>query len=319
MALLQPTAGDLHVNKMLTNVSLGYTNLEYIADQIFPIVVVDKQTDIIPSYDQDFWFRDEADLIAEGGVAADIGYKVTKTSTFYCHMYGARHFISQQRRANEDTPFNSDRDATMLVTDKLMLRRERSFVSDFWTTSVWTTDVTGGSTVTKWSDYGASSPIEDVRTYKRTVRRLIGRDPNTFVLGDLTFDRLIDHPDVLDRIKYTERGIASEELLRALFGMEKLLVGKSIYTSGVEGSSSFTYSANWDDDALMLYLPANPGLFTPSAGYTFVWGAGIGSGLQWMRKYSDEERLGDFIEVRSCYDQMRTVANAGAFFTDIVD
>lgn len=324
MPLLSPTDSDLHVNKMLTNISVGYSNLEYIADQIFPIVMVDKQTDIIPSYDKGFWFQDDAALIAEGGVAAESGYKVTTTDTFYCHRYGMRHFISNDRRVNEDSPFNSDRDATMLVTDKLMLRRERAFVADFWAASKWTTDITGGSTTTKWSDFGSSDPITDIRTYKRTVRRLIGRDPNTLVLGDLSFDVLCDHPDFLDRIKYgadiTRPADVTLSAIAALCGVDRVLVGKTIYNSAAEGGTT-TMAAIWDDDALLLYVPSGPSLFNPAAGYTFVWqtGAGAGGGPQWMRKYHNEEKLGDYIEVRSYFDQKQTAANAGAFFDDIVD
>jgi hypothetical protein len=303
--------------------SIAYINETYIADQIFPIVLVSKQTDIIPEYDQSHWFRDEADRIAETGIAPSSGFKVTTTATYYCDRFGLRYFVSDDQRINQDSPFEIDRDATEFVTDKLLMRRERAFVSDFWSTGVWTTDVTGGTTVTKWSDFGASDPIVDIRTYKRTVRRMIARTPNTLVLGDLTYDKLLDHPDVLDRIKYTQTGIATKELLAALFDVDKVLVGTSIYTADEEGlaEASVTYSANWDDDALLLYVPARPSLMNPAAGYTFVWqtSGNAGRGPQWIRKYRDTERLGDYIEVRSYFDQKATVANAGAFFSDIAD
>jgi len=322
MPLNTPRASDVHVNKPLTDILIGYHNSEFIADEIFPTVIVNKQTDIIPAIKQSAFFRDEAATpLGEAEVAADVGYEVDTSATYYCDRYGQRHFISDDRRVNEDDPFDSDREATLLVTDKLMMRRERAFVADFWKLAVWTTNVTGGSTVDKWSDYGTSSPIEDIRTYKRTIRRMIGRDPNLLVLGDLTYDVLVDHPDILERIIYTERGIATTELLAALFGIDRILVGKSVHTTDAEGTAeaSVTYSANWDDDALLLYVAPRPSIFEPSAGYTFVWNTGLGNGMQWVRKYRNEEILGDFIEVRSYFDQKRTAANAGAFFSDIVD
>lgn len=325
MPLLSPTKSDVHVDKMLTNILIGYSNQEYIADQIFPVVLVDKQTDIIPEINQDYFFRSDANVIAEGNTAPDVGYKVTKSDTFYCTPVGLRHFISDARRANEDMPFNSDREASLLVMEKMLLKREVDFVTDFWKTGVWGTDVTGGTTTTKWSNFGTSDPITDIRTYKRTVRRLIGRDPNTLVLGDLTFDVLQDHPDFLDRIKYTGSNTQPADVtlnaLASLFGVDKVLVGRSIYTTTNEGASSFTYSALWDDDALLMYLPPSPSVWTPSAGYTFVWRTGLpgGADMQWVRKYRDDERLGDYVEVRSYYDQKLTVSNAGCFFSDIVD
>ena len=322
MPLNTPAASDVHVNKPLTDILIGYHNSEYIADEIFPTVIVNKQTDIIPAISQSAFFRNESAVpLGEAEVASDVGYEVDTTATYYCNRYGQRHFISDDRRVNEDDPFDSDREATMLVTDKLMMNREVAFVTDFWTTGIWGTDVTGGTTVVKWSSYGTSSPIEDVRTYRRTIRRLIGRNPNTLVLGDLTYDRLMDHPDILERIIYTERGIASTDLLASLFQVDRVLVGNSVTTTSAEGTAeaSVTYTANWDDDALLLYVPSRPSIWEPSAGYTFVWNVGMGNGLQWMRKYRNEEILGDFIEVRSYYDQMKTSKPAGIFFSDIVD
>ena len=323
MANLMPLAKDVHVNKLLTDILIGYHNSDYIADQIFPAVPVSKQTDIIPQINKSAFFRDEAATpMGEADEAADIGYTVdTSTLTYYCQRYGIKHFISDDRRVNEDDPFDSDREGAMLVTNAMMLRRERAFVSDFWKASVWTTDVTGTTTVVKWSDYGTSTPIENLRTYKRTVRRLLGREANLLILGDLTADRLLDHPDVLDRIKYTERGIASTDLLATLFGVDRVLVGKSVYTASLEGvaEASVTYTANWDDDALLLYVPSSPSILEPSAGYTFYWNTGMGNGKEVIRKFRDERVLGDYIEIRSYFDQTLTTANAGVFFSDIVD
>lgn len=322
MPNLMPLAKDVHVNKLLSDVLLGYHNSEFIADQIFPAVMVGKQTDLIPAVNKSAFFRDEAATpLGETSEAGDIGYTVDTTASYYCYRYGIKHFISDDRRVNEDDPFNSDREGTMLVTNAIRLRRERSFVANLWKTSVWTTDVTGGSTVTKWSDYGTSTPIENIRAYKRTIRRLLGREPNLLVLGDLTADRLLDHPDVLDRIKYTERGIATTDLLAALFGVDRVLVGKSIYTASAEGTAegSVTYTANWDDDALLLYVPSSPSIWEPAAGYTFFWNTGMGNGMEAVRKYRDDKLMGDYIEVRSYYDQKKLVADAGVFFSDIVD
>lgn len=325
MAVLLPTSNDVHVNKMLSNVLIGYRNENYIADQIFPVVMSNKQTDIIPAINKDYFFRDDAKVIAEGEEAPTVGYEVTKSDTFYCLPQGSKHFISDNRRANEDAPFNSDREAAILMEEKLLMRRERSFVSDFWKTGVWTTDITGGTTTKKWSDFGSSDPITDVRTYKRTVRRLIARDPNKMVLGDLAFDVLCDHPDFLDRIKYTGTSTrpadVTLEAVAALFGLKQVLVGTSIYVTTEEGSAGPSYSANWDDDALLYYAPDSPSLWVPSAGYTIVWRPfeGMSDAMSYARKWRDDPKCGDFVESRCCYDQKSVVADAGAFFSDIVD
>lgn len=316
-----PAAKDVHVNKPLTEVLIGYKNEGFIADQIFPIVRVTKQTDIVPAFKQSAFFRDEAAAIGEGGIAPTAGYEVDLTASYYCQEYGLKHPITDLRRQNEDDPFDADRDAAMFLLKKMLIRREVSFITDFWATSKWGTDKTGGSDFTKWSDYGSSTPIEDIREYKRTVRRAIGANPTLLVLGDLTRDVLLDHPDVIERIVYTQTGVANEALLASLFGIDRVLVGESVRATSAEGTAegSVTYTANWDDDALLLYVPSGPSLWEPSAGYTFVMDTGMGNGIEWVRKWREEERLADMIEIRSIFDQKLGVSKAGLFMSDAVD
>lgn len=321
----QPGVGDVHVDALLTNMSIAYQNELYIAERIFPVVLVLKQSDIVPQYDQSHWFRDEAKLLAPGEPAPVGGYEVTTTTKYFCDVYGIGHFIPDDRRANQDAPFDADRDGTEWCVDKMGMKKERSFVSDFWATSVWGTDKAGTTDFTKWSDYGASTPIEDIREYKRTVRRKIARNPNKLVLGDLTFDVLEDHPDLLDRIKYgagsNEPAMVTPNLIAQLLGLEEVLVGTSIYTADEEGTAeaSVTYSANWDDDALLLYVPARPSLRNPAAGYTFVWQNVFGT-QRYMRKRREPlgER-GDLLEIFESWDMKATATAAGLFMSDAVD
>ena len=178
-----PTTADLHVDQPLTNVSIGYTNQAYIADSVFPILPVKKQSDIIASYTQDYWFRDEAKLAVPGSDIAVSEYGIDTSTTYYCPRSRVGRLIYDEQRDNADAPFDLDADAARFVTDKLMMRRERQFVSTAFTSSVWTTDLTGGTHFTVWSNYAGSSPIGDTTTYKDTVESLIGREPNKFVVG----------------------------------------------------------------------------------------------------------------------------------------
>ena len=60
-------------------------------------------------------------------------------------------------------------------------------------------------------------------------------------------------------------------------------------------------------------------MLEPSAGYTFYWNTGMGNGMEVVRKFRDEKILGDYVEVRSYFDQKLIEAGAGVFFSDIVD
>jgi hypothetical protein len=321
----QPGQGDVHVNALLTNLSIAYQNEMYIAERIFPAVLVNKQSDIVPKYDQSHWFRDEAEKLGPTDAPPTGGYEVDTSDTYFCDEYGIGHLIPDGRRANQDSPFDADRDGVEWLMDRMLMRKERSFVSDFFKTSVWGADKTGGSDFEKWSTYATSTPIEDLREFKRTVRRKIARNPNKLVLGDLAWDRLEDHPDLLDRIKYgasqASPAMVSPNLVAQLLGLNEVLVGTSIYTADEEGTAeaSVTYSANWDDDGLLLYVPPAPSLRRPAAGYTFIWKTVLG-GPRYIR--SRREPLGaraDLLELFENWDMKATATAAGLFLSDAVD
>jgi hypothetical protein len=44
------------------------------------------------------------------------------------------------------------------------------------------------------------------------------------VLGADAITSLKNHPDIIDRIKYTQRGVVTEDLLASLFDVDKILV-----------------------------------------------------------------------------------------------
>lgn len=317
--MAQPTSSDLHVDALLTNMSIGYKNPAYIADTLFPQVQVRKQADIVPRYDRSHWFRSLAKLRAPATKSERSGFTVDKTMTYFCDRYSFGFEIPDDVRDNADEPYNMDRDGAEFVSDKMQLVRENNWVTDFFTTGKWTTDKTGGVNFTVWSNYGASDPLGDVTTYKDTVEALIAREPNTLVIGKEVWSKLKWHPDLVDTIKYTQRGQVSLDLAASLLELASIKVGTSLVTTTAEGTAeaSVVYSRIWGKHGLLMYIVPNPSLMTPAAGYTFVWNR-VPSALQYVKRMRDEEREVDIIEGNSYFDQKITAADAGLFLSGAV-
>ncbi|MBN1261081.1 MAG: hypothetical protein JXB35_10410 [Anaerolineae bacterium] len=322
----QPGSGDVHVDALLTNMSVKYKNLIYIARSLAPMVLVKKRSDIVPKYDKSNWARDEAKETSEREPPPVIGYSVDTTDNYYCREYSVGHFVGDARKANTDAPFDADRDGMEFVVDKLEMRNERMFVSKFWKTGVWGSDEIGGTNFTKWSVYGSSNPVIDLRAAMRTVRRgLLGRNANVLTLGDLTFDIIADHPQLLERIKYSgsndKPAMVTKAMIAALLGLERVEVGVSVYTASARGTAEgdVVYTPNWDDDALLMYVPPRPGLGVPAAAYTFVWQTAFGGPRFIKRRRDPLSDKGELIEGFEYFDQHVIAASAGVFFSDAVD
>lgn len=321
-----PTAKNVHVDGLLTNVSIGYRNPQYIADQVFPLCPVNKQSDIIPEYEQSHWFRDGARLRAPGTKSEGGGWKYKTDETYFCKRFSYRHEIDDDTRANEDLPFNQDREATVFVTDKLQMRRELAFVNGFFAASKGWTDKEGGASgagadFVQFSDYANSSPLTDIDDYKDTIEGYIGIEPNTFVIGKPVWRKLKWHPDLIDLIKYTQKGQITVDLFSSLTEFERILIGKAIYTTDPEGTAeaSVSYDRIWGKHGLMLYVPKSPSLMVPAAGYCFVWKQKMANGaIQYIKRMRDEEKEIDIIEANSYFDQKMTSGRAGLFMEGAV-
>ena len=313
----QPTLKDLHVNAVLTNISIAYRNDAYVADTIFPLVPVPKQSDIYVKYTAADWFRDEAQLRAPGEEAKRTGWNVDVTNTYYAQNYAIGHDIPDEVRSGADDVYDLDREASLFVTDKLQLRREVKFFSDFFTTSVWGTDKTGNSDFTYWDTFASSVPIEDIHDGIETILNATGKKANTLVMGWQVFNELQDHPDLLDRIQYTQTGIVTEDIMARVFGVERVLVARAIYNTAAEGSTP-SYSFTAGKNALLCYVAPRPGRMEPSAGYTFVWNPFGGAGPQVISQRRDDARHTDVVEGFSWFDTVATATDVAVFYSGAV-
>ena len=313
----QPTQSSVHVDAILTNISVAYfqQNQNFIATRVFPVVPVSKQSDKFFTYTKNDWFRDEAQRRADATESAGGGYNLS-TDSYQADVYAFHKDIGDQTRANADAPINVDREAAEFVTSRIALKMETQFVSNFFTTSIWGTDSTPTNL---WSDYTSSDPIGDIETGKRTILSTTGYEPNTLVLGYDTFIQLKNHPDLVDRIKYTSSNVLTEDVMASLFGVPRVMVAKSVKATNNEGATQ-AYAFNYGKNALLTYAAPSAGLLQPSGGYIMSWtgvsgGLGQTVGVSRMRM---EQFKADRIEAEVAFDMKVIGTDLGYFFSACV-
>lgn len=271
----QPTQQDVHVDAMLTNISVAYLQSQdaYIASKVFPIVPVQKQSDKYWTFPKNDWFRDEVRKRADSTESAGGGFTLS-TDNYFCDVWAFHKDIGAQTLANADAGVDLERNTVQFLTQRMLLRQEIQWVTDFFTTSKWATDVTPANL---WSDYSASDPIEDIETGKEAILSVTGLFPNTLVVGYQVYRKLKNHPDIIDRIKYTTAQNVTPQLLARMFEVENFYVAQAIKATNLEGETA-AYAFAHGKHALLCHVAPTPGLMTPSAGYTFGW-SGVSGGL----------------------------------------
>lgn len=313
----QPTSTDVHVDSILTQVSVAYLQRadHFVAQRVFPTVSVEKQTDKYYVYTKADWFRDEAQKRAPSTESAGSGYNVS-TAGYSCDVFAIHKDVPDQVRLNSDMPLNPFRDATEFVTQRLMLRLERQWAADYFTTGVWDTDVTPSNT---WDNYASSDPIGDIEVGKRTILQNTGMIANRLVLGYQVFEKLKHHPDIVDRFKYTSSQTITEDMLARIFGVDQVLVCMAVYNSAVEGETA-SYGFVHGKHALLCYASGSPGLLSPSAGYIFIW-RGVSEGLGQnvgISRFRMEHLKSERVEGEMAFDDKVVATDLGYFFNGAV-
>ncbi len=327
----QPTQSSVHVNQPLTNVSVAYIQSQtaFVASRVFPLCPVDKQSDVYYAYTKADWFRDEAAPRGPATESAGSGYGVSGTASYTCKIYALHKDVDDQVRANSDSMLNPDRDATLFVTQRILLRQEKQWATDYFTTGIWGTDMTGSASTAdsthfyQWSDYANSDPVGDVRLGMTTILKNTGFKPNKLVLGYETFVKLIDHPDIVARVAGGSTtgmpALVNEEMLARIFGLEEVIVCGAIINSANEGATA-SYGFVQGKSALLVYAPPNPGLMTPSAGYIFYWkgvSGGLGQSIG-VKKFRMEHLSADRVEGQIAFDDKVVATDLGYFFATAV-
>lgn len=320
--MAQPTQSDVHVNAPLTNISIAWMQNqdEFVSDKVFPTVPVSKQSDRYYKYDRKNWFKAKALERAPSTESAGSGYTVDSTPTYFAREYAIHKDIDDGIRANADSMLNPDREATEFVTRDLALKREVLWAAKYFVTGVWTGSSTGTDVTPSvlW-DAAGSTPIEDLRLQLIALKRRTGFRGNKITMGDEVWNVLQDHPDFLDRIKYTQKGIVTVDLLAAVLGVAQVLIAGGVQDTAAEGATE-SMAFIIGKSVMICYAAPSPGLMTPSAGYTFAWTGMYGANAMGGRvlRFRMDPIRSDRVEGEMAFDQKVVAPEMGAFLSLVI-
>jgi hypothetical protein len=315
--MAQPTHSEIQaVDPVLTNMLVGYMQADdrFIASRLFPSVPISTQSATYYAFTKKYWFLDTMQKRAPGVAFARNGYGV-ETATATAALWGLEHPIADEARSNNQMPMDLERAGLQWLAQQSLIRKERAFAADFFANGVWGTS--DNNSTTDWDDFTSGDPVNDVLTARRTISNNTGQDGNTLAVGYIVHQALVNHPDLVDRVKYVQAATMAnvEGAIAAAFGVSNYLVGKASYNSANEGQT-FSASAIIDDDALVCYVAPQPGIMSASAGYTFSWDGGGGLGS--ISTYRDQSVKSDVLQHSEAWDQKAVATDLGYFFVDVV-
>lgn len=337
---MNPTAGDVHVNVPLTNISIAYIQdaAGFVADKVFPNIPVMKQSDRYFRYDRSDMWRNQFKKRAPSTESAGSGWKIDSTPTYFADNWALHKDIDWDIRDNADNPLNMDRDATIWLSQQGLIAREVTWAANYFTTGVWTGingstgDLTGvaaspsGNEVLQWND-DASTPISDVKNNNDKTQLRTGIRANKLVLGRQVWTKLSEHPDLIDRIKFTSGNnnpaIVSKAAAAALFELDEVMIADGIQVTSDENpafETSMTTAFIAGKNALLVYSNPTPSILQPSGGYSFSWKKNFAAGPNgtYISQYPIRAIKSDRVEADMYYDQKMVCSDCGIFFDNVI-
>jgi hypothetical protein len=195
-----------------------------------PWFPVEHKSDLYFVFNKNDWMRDDAVKVrAEGEAPRGPASPCRRTAT--TPPPGGPPFpLSQLTTANADPSVQLDRAAAQLVTQRMLIRRERIYATKFMTTGLWGTSYVTGGRFHPWDDYG-SDPEKDIDTAKNKVAKETGFVPNCLTVAYTVHQALKRHPLIVDRIKHSSDESVTADIIKRFFELDEYYVTKAAYAT----------------------------------------------------------------------------------------
>lgn len=304
------TGRDLHIDVPVTNILLSYEPQGLIAPSIYPIVPVDKETNVYYTFPKADTLRLHDAFRARGRAANRIHFDVS-SDTYAVKNYSLAMDIPLEDIDNADNPIDIRGSAGRRVLNGLNLAWEDRLAVTLTTT----TNMTSSTALANaWDNLTNTDPVNDLYIGRDAIRKLTGFTPNVAIFADIAWSHFSRHPDIIEFIRgkgdSTGGGPVAEAQVATAFGWDRVLIGKGLKNTAGEGLAG-SFSDIWSTACVLLYVNPSPGLMEPSHGYTFRWTpAGLPGALA-VERYTNQREKTESVEVHMFQDEKVTGTDLG--------
>lgn len=319
-----PTASNYHNDTFLTNVAVGYFGARFIAPQIFPVVIVDKETGKVPVFGRDNLRIEDADR-AMGAEIRGTDYDVSSVS-YACKERSLDHPVDYRVSGLQDDPFRAQSDGVRFLSDVMSRNLEIILATMLTTTANYPTGHYS-ATALQWDQATAGDCVAHVLAAKtQIVKSTGGAADDSMMYGIATrpvFDVLQNHAKVIAKWAVPNAAasaparLTTQQVAQAL-GLVDIFVGNVSYNTALQGATE-SLSWAWGAETFIVFSRTpSPGLYVPNFGYTLIPSiAGGGAELVYADPvYWNAKRKSDMVGVTSFLDFKMTCGYHGFLYTN---
>lgn len=327
----------------LTTMAIGYLGgfAELIGKDMFPGLAVGAESGEYNIFPRGEWLRRQGKKLANGEPAPLGGFKFDK-GLYSVGEYGVAANWTQRDLNNADVggigSVNLKNMKTRFVTQQAALEVEVAIAEMVRTDANWgfvktgVASSVGANQFLQFND-PASDPIALFKAWKLEMQLATGFRPNRFQITRPILDALTEHPDLIDRVKYTggkdNPAKITIEALKSLLEIEHIYVPESVQNVAQEGAAD-DIQWIWGKDAFLYYAPDQASKEVPSAAYRMNWvaadgyvgpqpeGRGVNAEGLFIANYTTKRPWAEWVESRWYTEPKVTGANLGMRLKDVV-
>lgn len=302
---------------ILTNLAKAYVNDTYVAEEFLPSTRVATQSGKHWIYDKGrFRPSKNGGVRAQGANSEEVRLNFTTGDPYFAEDHAKKVFVTDEDVKNaQATGLDPFADATEHVTDIQLVDREIEAASILTSTG----NYSGGNTTAlsgtdRWDDPANSTPIEDVHSWIQTIHSKLFVRANRILIPRQVFTVLQDHPDFLERAKYTQLGVVTTDLLARIWDVDKVVIagaGKNTATAGQTDSMGYI----WGKNVVLAYVDPSAARKVLTFGRTYSWQEAI---VQRLRGTDEEDRRGTYVRRGDHYYDQKVVSTDAGFLAQTV-
>jgi len=265
-----PETRTLHVDRILSNLSIKYVNEAMLWALLLPLVSVGKRSDKFFKYNKEDSYKLPDDKIGPKSLPNEYTWGVSEDN-YSVKDHALGDWLPQEVIDNSDNPIQPEVDTNDFLNMLLDVVQEKRVADLVFAAATY--PVGNKVQLSGTGQWGGSAddPIGDVIT---AVEGCFQR-ANTLVFGQATWMKFRQLAEILDAVKSSSRyqgspgGLATKTEVAALFDVESVHVGRARYISSKEGQTA-TYARLWGKHCSALHIVPNPGIKTITFGMTFT-------------------------------------------------
>lgn len=292
-----------YADPILRDIAVSYGNKNFYADQLFPVVKVDKKTGYYFVWDQAN-LRAEDDLRTGRAESKIVDDEAVKTAYGPLLEHSLKTFIEQDLIDQSDID-NLETARTERLRHRMLINKEVALAATLSDTGVVTQNATLSGT-DQWSDYANSDPYGDLEDAIEDVRTGSMQKANRLALGKAVWTQLKYHPDTIELLKAQGGGRFTPELLADWLEVDSVVILDSQYVTSKEGQT-VTRADIWGKHAWAMYVNPNPNATVEeaSAGYFLSLTDGVE-----VTKWDEKDPEGEWIKCKDYFEAKLVAAGA---------